>query len=340
VGGRQHQVSAGAHSRAGAVPEVELETATCPLDCTSGDDLMLRGSDQLHGLPGLFSVVRCAGCGLMRTNPRPAPQSMLSYYPADYGPHQTGAAMVANSVESASLPARFRRRLGKLIQYNTTRVPSLPPGRMLEIGAATGTFMEQMARCGWEVEGVEVSEAAAAKARERGLRVSTGSLESSLPVSGSYDLVVGWMVLEHLHQPKQVLEKLRQLVRPNGWLAISVPNNASLEARLFRQYWYALQLPTHLFHFTPTTLRMLLSASGWQVRRVLHQRLLGNVIASAGYALRGQNMALSLARHLIEFPERAGRQNQFLYPLALLLSAFGQTGRMTIWAQPTNSSHD
>jgi SAM-dependent methyltransferase len=146
------------------------------------------------------------------------------------------------------------------------------------------------------------------------------------------------MVLEHLHQPKLALEKLRHSLRPDGWLAISVPNAASLESRFFKENWYALDLPRHLFHFTPATVRTLLSASGWEIRRILHQRLLGNLIGSVGYVLRERNTAPSLARHLIEFPDKAGRQNQLLYPLALLFSAFGQTGRMTVWAQPTSGS--
>lgn len=339
MGGHQRQVSVRiADSFASAVADVQMETAGCPLKCAAGDDFVLKGADRLHGLPGAFSVVRCRGCGLMRTDPRPTPQSMAFFYPTDYGPHQTG--MVNTSSQPASLPRRLLRAVGKLIQYNATRVPPVTPRRMLEVGAATGAFMKLMAQAGWEVEGIEISETAAAKAREQGLRVSTGSLEDALPASASYDLIVGWMVLEHLHQPKLALEKLRRALTPDGWLVISVPNSASLEFKLFKENWYALDLPRHLFHFTPATLRKLLAASGWEVRRVLHQRLLGNLAGSIGYGLRERNMAATLARHLIEFPDKAGRRNQLLYPLALLFGAFGQTGRMTIWAQPTNSSRD
>src|SRR5438128_7315659 len=139
MGGGQNQVSFRPDDFFDSpAPDIEMESAGCPLECVVGDDLVLQGSDRLHGLPGIFSVVRCRGCGLMRTNPRPTPQSMAFYYPADYGPHRVAA--LATPSESASLLRRMLRAAGKLIQFNATRVPQVPPGRMLEIGAATGAF--------------------------------------------------------------------------------------------------------------------------------------------------------------------------------------------------------
>src|SRR2546425_7402449 len=114
MGGGQHQVSI----RPGdffdsPAPDIEMESAGCPLECEARDDLVLQGSDRLHGLPGIFSVVRCRGCGLMRTNPRPTPHSMPFYYPADYGPHRVAAW--ATPSESVSVPRRILRAAGKLI---------------------------------------------------------------------------------------------------------------------------------------------------------------------------------------------------------------------------------
>src|SRR3546814_19345766 len=76
------------------------------------------------------------------------------------------------------------------------------------------------------------------------MRISDWSSDvcsSDLPV----DLIVGWMVLEHLHQPLAVLRKLRRWIQPDGWLVLSVPDAGSLEFRVFGDRWYALQLPTH-----------------------------------------------------------------------------------------------
>ncbi|MGE5139780.1 MAG: class I SAM-dependent methyltransferase, partial [Rudaea sp.] len=169
-------------------------------------------------------------------------------------------------------------------------------------------------------------------ARALGFHVHTGSLETAPAPAQPYDLVVGWMVLEHLHDPVACLRKLHEWVRPGGWLAISVPNAGSLEFRLFGRRWYALQVPTHLYHFSPQTLSALLAKGGWRVERVFHQRVLSNLVASVGYCLVDAGFA-RLGSWLVSFPDRAGRLQYLLFPLASVMAALGQTGRMTVWAR-------
>jgi hypothetical protein len=129
------------------------------------------------------------------------------------------------------------------------------------------------------------------------------------------------------------LQKLREWANAGGWLVLSIPNAGSFEFRLFKEKCYGLQLPNHLYHFTPVTLAKVLSAGGWKLEKIHHQRVLSNLTVSTGYVLRDRGY-ISLGRKFINFPANAGRLMYFLYPLALLLSIFGQTGRMTIWARP------
>ena len=67
--------------------EVALESCPCPLDCSSGDAYQLRSRDRVNGLPGEFQIVKCRGCGLLRTNPRPTPETIGYYYPESYAPY-------------------------------------------------------------------------------------------------------------------------------------------------------------------------------------------------------------------------------------------------------------
>ncbi len=67
---------------------VELESNPCPLGCMEGDELILTGSNRLHNLPGEFDVVRCKGCGLIRTDSRPTQETISSYYPDNYRPYE------------------------------------------------------------------------------------------------------------------------------------------------------------------------------------------------------------------------------------------------------------
>lgn len=309
---------------------VVLENVACPLGCNKGDDIVLTSRDLLHDLPGEFTVVKCRTCALMRTTPRPTPETIGFYYPDDYGPY------LGTQVRQAKPASRISKLLKPLVKrvfnFNTQRLPSLAPGRMLEVGCASGAFLHQMASQGWQVQGIEFSGKAAQAAAQLGYRVHAGQLETAPPPDEPFDLIVGWMVLEHLHDPIGGLQKLREWAKPGAWLVLSVPNSASLEFRLFKEKLYALHLPNHLYHFTPETLGRVLQAGGWTLETVHHQRVLSNLIASTGYALRDKGYA-RLGQKFIEFPERAVKWNYALYPLAWLFSTFGQTGRMTVWAR-------
>lgn len=309
---------------------ITLENVSCPLGCSNNDEAVLTGRDLLHDLPGAFTVVKCRACGLMRTTPRPTPETIGFYYPDGYGPYL--GTQIRQDRSSSSLKKLLISLVKRVFNFNTQRLPLLAPGRMLEVGCASGAFLHQMANQGWEVQGIEFSGKAAQAAIQRGYRVHVGALETAPSPDEAFDLIVGWMVLEHLHDPIRGLQKLREWAKPGAWLALSIPNAKSLEFSLFKEKWYALQLPTHLHHFTPETIRRTLEAGGWTLEKVHHQRVLSNLIGSTGYVLRGKGYA-KLGKKFIDFPEHGGRWPYALYPLAWLFSVFGQTGRMTVWAR-------
>ena len=309
-----------------------LENASCPLGCSQHDEVVLTGRDLIHDLPGEFTVVKCRHCGMMRTNPRPTPKLMGKYYPDNYGPYLGTRVQQINPMSSSPIKKLLRPLASRVLNFNTQLLPPMLPGRMLEVGCASGAFLHYMASKGWQVQGIEFSVKAAEAASQLGYHVHAGSLETAPKPEEPFDLIVGWMVLEHLHDPVSGLKKLRECAKPGAWLVLSVPNAGSLEFRLFKDKWYALQLPTHLYHFTPRTMRRVLQASGWSLEKVYHQRVLSNLIASTGYVLRDKGYA-KLGQKFIDFPDHAGRWVYVLYPLAWLLSLFGQTSRMTVWAK-------
>jgi 2-polyprenyl-3-methyl-5-hydroxy-6-metoxy-1,4-benzoquinol methylase len=313
------------------VPEgVRLERTGCPLGCRDGDRPVITAGDRLHGLPGEFTVVRCRGCGLMRTDPRPTLDTIGFYYPSDYSPF---VATRVGGEDDPPASAGWKARLRSLVEFNVERLPSFAePGRMLEIGCASGSFLRRMDRAGWKVQGIEPDRTAGEAARALGYPVHIGALETAPPPGQPLDLVVGWMVLEHLHEPVAALTKLLEWTRPGGWLVLSVPNAGSLEFRLFRDRWFALQLPTHLFHYTPRTVRKMLAHAGWQPTRVMHQRTLSNAISSTGTWLEDLGRS-RVGGALRGYPDNRGRKEYYLYPLATALALAGQTGRMTVWAR-------
>jgi len=305
---------------------------SCCLGCTKNDEFIFSAHDLLHDLPGDYNIVKCRTCGLMRTNPRPTPESIGFYYPEDYRPY-LGTVV---QMDSGEPPATIKRFLKPLVNwvfnFKGTVLPALATGRMLEVGCASGSYLHQMAGKGWLVQGLESSQIAAQSARELGYHVHSGTLETAPAPDEPFDLIVGWMVLEHLYDPVFCLKKLSRWAKPDAWLVLSIPNAASLEFRLFKNNGYALQVPTHLHHFTPHSVGKVLQAGGWRMEKVHHQRTLSNLIGSLGYLLR-DNGFTKLGKKLIEIPDQGSPLVYVLFPLAWLLSLFGQTGRMTVWAR-------
>lgn len=311
--------------------EIMLEKVPCPIGCGESDEVVMTGHDLLHDLPGEFTVVKCRSCGLMRTSPRPAPDSIGFYYPDNYGPY-VGTRVKDTPKSTSVIKKIFRPLFRRVFNFNVTPLPNMVPGRLLEIGCASGAFLHRMSGQGWQVQGIEFSEKAAQAAAQLGYRVHAGPLETAPQPDAPFDLIVGWMVLEHLHDPVAGLQMLREWAKPGAWLVLSVPNAGSLEFRIFREKWYALQLPTHLHHFTPGTIEKVLSIGGWQLQKIKHQRVLSNVIVSTGYFLRDKGYK-EVGDYLISLPRKSGKLDYLLYPFSWVLSLFGQTGRMTIWAK-------
>ncbi len=240
--------------------------ATCCNLCGADDaSVLYQGRDRLLNLPGEFRLVRCNQCGLIYLNPRPTAQEIGAYYPEQYHPYTRAIE------DERSWFLRLDRRYGlrKRCAVITRRVRGV--GRLLDVGCATGIFLDGMRRLGWQVQGVELNPEIAAYARERlGLPVFAGTLEQAAFPSGHFDLVTLWDVLEHVHDPKGALREIARILRPGGWLVLSLPDPDCIEARLFGPYWAGLDMPRHLNIFSRTVLTRFLTETGFTLLDRIH----------------------------------------------------------------------
>lgn len=236
-----------------------MEEITCNL-CQSDNYVVLyEGRDRLHGLDGPFRLVRCQQCGLIYLNPRPTRQEMGRYYPPDYEPYAQGVERTKGFLSSLD----YYYGIAKRCRMITRRKK---PGRILDVGCGVGHFLNGMKRRGWQALGVEVSEEAAAYARERfGLEVFIGQLEEMELPAAYFDAITLWHVLEHLHDPLATLREINRLLKDNGLLVFAIPNWHSVDARLFGEYWVGLDMPRHLYVFPRPALEKLLAKSGFKI---------------------------------------------------------------------------
>ena len=301
---------------------VTLETAPCCYCGSHRADQVFTGIDRLHGLPGRFAVVRCDRCQLMRTDPRPSRSSISLYYPANYAPYlQTTVAPISSS-----------RLLGRrLFDPLDVVTPSVRPGRLLELGSASGSYLASMKAMGWDVTGVEPDRASAARATAAiGEPVLCAGVEDVEFDPQSYDLICAWMTFEHLHDPVETFRRCRSWLKSGGWLAFSVPDCGSWQFNAFRSQWFALQLPTHLYHFTAQTLSVILDGCGYVNVQLRWQRTLSDVALSLAYAAESTApwMAPGARRLAESLPARALSRASGVVAAPLRL-----TGRLTVWAQ-------
>ncbi len=121
---------------------------------------------------------------------------------------------------------------------------------------------------GWEVFGVETDEDAAARAREAGLNVTTGNLYQANFRDHFFHAVRLSFVLEHLPDPRETLLEVKRILSPGGRIYISVQNTRSLQYWLFRNCWFSLDVPRHLFSFSIKNLQRLLSSLDLSIKKI------------------------------------------------------------------------
>ncbi|NJM05091.1 class I SAM-dependent methyltransferase [Candidatus Gracilibacteria bacterium] len=178
------------------------------------------------------------------------------------------------------------------------------PGRILDVGCATGIFLDGMRRLGWQVQGIEPTHSAAQYARTRfALDVFEGRLEDAQLPSGSFDAITLWDVLEHVHEPRPILAELARLLRPGGLLVLSLPNPDSLEAAFFGPHWLGWDLPRHLNLFRPLQLRHHLAQHGMPVAKIRSFTAGHSLLAmSMEYRLNAKGKNGRRARRLLDSP--------------------------------------
>lgn len=138
------------------------------------------------------------------------------------------------------------------------------PGALLEVGCASGYFLAEAQRRGYDCRGIEPSGSEAARARERtGVPVFAGVVEDADLADASVDVVCAWHVLEHIVRPVDTLRRLRGALRPGGTLLLEVPNADSRAARHHSERWLHLDLPHHVCQFTPGSLGAALADAGF-----------------------------------------------------------------------------
>jgi 2-polyprenyl-3-methyl-5-hydroxy-6-metoxy-1,4-benzoquinol methylase len=242
-----------------------METVNCPL-CGGADWTTLQFVEDFEMLPPRcgFEIVRCRACELCFTNPRPTSAEIGRFYPPEYLPHQI-------SRQPITAFDHFKIKLRELLpvfprDYERGDFRPLGKKRILDFGCGAGAFLLRMKHRGWAVTGLDFSDATVERLRvELGLHALGGTLPHPALAPNSFDLVTLWHSLEHVHQPLETLREVHRLLSPGGQVLVAVPNIESLAFARFGADWFGLDVPRHLTHFAPATLKKMLENAGFHI---------------------------------------------------------------------------
>ncbi|MBI3634356.1 MAG: class I SAM-dependent methyltransferase [Candidatus Yonathbacteria bacterium] len=142
-------------------------------------------------------------------------------------------------------------------------------GNLLDVGAATGFFVDIAQKMGWNACGLEISEYAAEIAQEKGLDVVWGTLRDGMFQEMSFNAITLWDVLEHFQNPNREIRACSKLLGVNGILALSTPDSSSWYARIMGKRWHLLVPPEHLHYFTQKSVKIFLERNNFDCEEII-----------------------------------------------------------------------
>lgn len=220
-----------------------MEKINCPI-CNNGNHSFLFETVDIKSSKKRFKIVKCDNCGLLLTNPRPSFTEINELYPSDYYSY---------------LPPKIKTR---------KKNSNLLNKRFLDIGFGSGSLMIKKENEGFESFGVEISEKSIKNSKELGLNISLYD-GKQLPFDDKFfDIVNMGQVIEHVHYINDLLNEIKRVLKPDGLLMIGVPNIESYDAKIYGKYWRHLDVPSHLYHFSPLTLEKLLVNKSFKIDKI------------------------------------------------------------------------
>ncbi|MBM3255081.1 MAG: class I SAM-dependent methyltransferase [Candidatus Omnitrophica bacterium] len=149
--------------------------------------------------------------------------------------------------------------------------------KVLDLGCGDGLIAGQILKNGNEVAGVEVSEFAIKKAREKGIKVYDYDLNSDWgnSIKEKFDLVLCGEIIEHIFDTDKLLHNIYSVLKEGGLLVLSTPNLAALGRRVFLLFGInpltevtARRYDSgHIRYFTLASLKKLLKENGFIVTK-------------------------------------------------------------------------
>src|SRR5215208_4013361 len=225
-------------------PRSEKKLRACAA-CGSSDAQPLGVKNELE-------IVSCLRCSTVYTPYSPWYSS--EYYYDSYYPEA-----------SLSPPAFIQTRLEEI---TAEFAPYRETNRLLDLGCGAGNLLLAARKNGWEAQGLDVSPGSVKHVRELGFEVFQGELQRAQFPAQHFDVITAAEIIEHLSEPRLLLEEVARVLRPGGLFWSTTPNARGVSARVLGLKWRCIWPPEHLQLFSAGGLKLLMREAGFREIRV------------------------------------------------------------------------
>ncbi len=210
-----------------------------------------------------FQIVECKECGFVFTNPRPLQENLGKYYKS--------TAYVSHSDTSDGIINKLYKQVRKITlnqKYKLVK-PYLENNNLLDIGSGAGAFLNTVYEKGVNAFGVEPDkETRESSIKKYGINVKEESALSEFD-KDYFSVITMWHVLEHVPNLEERILEIKRILSPSGRLFVAVPNHTSFDANYYKEHWAAYDVPRHLYHFSPVTIRKLFNKHNMVLEQVI-----------------------------------------------------------------------
>ena len=191
-----------------------------------------------------FELLYDANLDMLVTSP--VPDTLEKYYESDvYISHTDSKKTLIDKLYQFVKNYSLKKKLQLINSFVENKKT------LLDFGAGTGDFLVKAKYNDWNISGVEPNALARENANEKGVKLCKDLKEVS---NSTYQVITLWHVLEHVSDLENQISSIVSLLDKNGTLIIAVPNFKSYDAKHYKNFWAAYDVPRHLWHFSKTSI--------------------------------------------------------------------------------------
>lgn len=206
-----------------------------------------------------FNIQETEIAGIWKTTP--LPDNISHYYESkDYISHHQDSGSLKEKIY------KFLQKFNLNYKYNILSKNLFLQAKVLDYGCGAGEFLK-FCEDDFTTFGYEPNASARQHAQEKTEKTTFITTLDEIE-DHSLDAITLWHVFEHIENQKEILDTFHKKLKSNGLLIIAVPNPTSYDAKKYKSYWAAYDVPRHIWHFSKNGMMKLMNNASWKIEKI------------------------------------------------------------------------